>query len=48
MKLLDVFAMVAMHAYIRSPQNDWGPDDIARESYDVAYEMMKLKGDYDD
>lgn len=47
-KLIDLFAMFAMHAYIRSPQNEMGPEEVADAAYEVAAEMMRAKGEFDD
>ena len=46
-ELVDIFAIVAMYAYIRNPKHELQPDEIARFSYEVADEMIKWK-EYND
>jgi hypothetical protein len=47
-ELIDLFAMFAMHAYIRGPQHEMGPEEVANAAYEVATEMMRAKGEYVD
>ena len=40
-KLIDIFAMMALHAILRNADEGVFPHDIARASYDFAEAMME-------
>ena len=40
-KLIDIFAMLALHAILRNADDGVFPHDIARASYDFAEAMME-------
>jgi uncharacterized protein (UPF0147 family) len=40
-KLIDIFAMLALHAILRNADEDALPQNIARASYDFAEAMME-------
>jgi len=40
-KLIDIFAMLALHAILRNADEGVFPHDIARASYDFAEAMME-------
>jgi len=40
-KLIDIFAMLALHAILRNADEGVFPQDIARASYDFAEAMME-------
>ena len=40
-KLIDIFAMLALHAILRNTDEGVFPHDIARASYDFAEAMME-------
>jgi hypothetical protein len=40
-KLMDIFAMLALHAILRNANKSALPQDIARSAYDFAEAMME-------
>ena len=40
-KLIDIFAMLALHAILRNANNGVYPQDISRAAYDFAEAMME-------
>ena len=40
-KLIDIFAMLALHAILRNADEGVFPHDIARSAYDFAEAMME-------
>jgi hypothetical protein len=40
-ELVDIFAMFALHAILRTAKKDAFPHDIARAAYDFAEAMME-------
>ena len=40
-KLIDIFAMLALHAILRNANKSALPQDIARSAYDFAEAMME-------
>jgi hypothetical protein len=44
-KLMDIFAMLALHAILRNANKSALPQDIARSAYDFAEAMMEERED---
>ena len=44
-KLIDIFAMLALHAILRNANKSALPQDIARSAYDFAEAMMEERED---
>lgn len=40
-ELIDIFAMLALHAILRTAKKDAYPHDLARSAYDFAEAMME-------